>query len=331
MKFGFAIPTEPDAGDREPLRRAFRVSARAEELGYDFGVVSQHRFTSGYPLSPWATLAAVAARTTTLRLGTNIMLLPLYHPLDVAEEVATVDQISGGRVFLGAGLGYRRYEYDALQLPYDRRGARMTECLQVLEQAWTQDSVSFHGEHFDIDDVSLVPRPVQAPRPPIWLGANSDAGVARAAQLADGWLAGFGDRLPELAPRVASFREQSARNGRAGTVCLLRLVGVAPSRAAVEERWLPEIVDMLRSYRRAGAPGERHATASRSLAGGRTSPLDAFEDMLIGGTPEDVVTQLERCRELTGCESVLATFRGPDADAALELFGREVIPALQER
>jgi probable F420-dependent oxidoreductase len=329
VKFGFAIPTTPDPQDREPLRRAYDVATRAEGLGFDFGVVSQHRFTSGYPLSPWVALGAIAARTTTLRLGTNIMLLPLDHPLDVAEEVATVDQISGGRVFLGAGLGYRRYEYDALQIPYSRRGARMSECLQILEQAWTKDSVSFHGEHFDFDDVSVVPRPVQQPRPPIWVGANSDAGVARAARLADGWMAGFGDRLPSLAPRVAAFREESARNGRQGTVCLLRLIGVGASRAAVAEDWLPGIVDMLRSYRRAGAPGERNETAASSLAGGRTSPLDAFEDMLIGGTPEDVITRLRRCEELTGCEYVMATFRGPDADAHLELFGREVLPAFR--
>src|SRR4051812_49573944 len=122
-------------------------------------------------------------------------------------------------------------------------------------------------------------------------------------------MAGFGDRLPALAPRVTAFREESARNGRQGTVCLLRLIGVGSSRTAVAEEWLPGIVDMLRSYRRAGAPGERNDAASRSLGGGRTSPLDAFEDMLIGGTPDDVIARLQRCQELTGCEYLMATFR----------------------
>jgi probable F420-dependent oxidoreductase len=330
VKFGFNLPTEPEQGAREPLRRTYEVAARAEELGFDFGVVPHHRFTSGYPLSPWVALAAVAARTTSLRLGTNIMLLPLDHPLDVAEELASLDQVSGGRAFIGAGLGYRRYEYDALQIPYSRRGSRMSECLDILEQAMTKETFSFHGEHFDFDDVSVVPRPVQQPRPTMWCGANSDAGVSRAAQRADGWLAGFGDKLPALQPRVAAFREESAANGRAGTVCLLRLIGVGASREAVEENWLPGVVDMLRSYRRAGAPGERNETASRALGERATPGLDAFQDMLIGGSPEDVIAEIERCREMLDCDYVLPTFRGPDADEHLELFGREVIPAFAD-
>jgi probable F420-dependent oxidoreductase len=327
MQFGFSIPTEPDPTEREPLRRAYDVCARAEELGFHFGVVSQHRFTAGYPLSPWVALGAIAARTGRLRLGTNIALLPLDHPLDVAEEVATVDQISGGRVFLGAGLGYRPYEYEALELPYHRRGSRMSECLEIVQQAWTQDEVSFHGEHFHIEGVSVVPKPVQQPRPPIWLGANSDAGVARAARLADGWLAGFGDRLPALAGRVASYREQAAEHGRDATVCLLRLVGIGKDRDEVEQTWLPEVIEMLRGYRRAGAPGEKNEAASKSLAERPAPTLDAFGDMFVAGTPDDCVAGIQRCQELTGCESLLATFRGPDADAQLELFGREVLPA----
>jgi probable F420-dependent oxidoreductase len=327
MKFGFTIPTEPDPQDREPLRHTFEVCARAESLGFDFGVVSHHRFTTGYPLSPWVALGAIAARTSTLRLGTSIMLLPLDHPLDVAEEVATVDQISGGRVFLGAGLGYRRYEYDALELPYHRRGSRMSECLEIVQKAWTEDRFSYHGEHFDFDDVSVVPKPIQDPRPRIWLGANSDAGVARAARLADGWMAGFADRLDALSPRVDSYRQQAADAGREATVCLMRLIGVARRRADIEQAWLPAVVEMMRGYRRAGAPGERNETAAKSLGERREATLDSFEGMLVGGTPDDCIEALRRCEQATGCESLLATFRGPDAAAHLELFGREVVPA----
>jgi probable F420-dependent oxidoreductase len=328
MKFGFNIPATPDPEAAEPLRRAFETCTRAEELGFDFGVVAQHRFTSGYPLSPWVTLGALAARTTSLRLGTNIMLLPLDHPLDVAEEVATVDQISAGRVFLGAGLGYRPYEYEALQLPFRRRGALMSECLEVVQRAWTEDRFSFHGEFFRFDDVSVQPKPVQRPRPPVWLGANSEAGVARAARLADGWLAGFGDRLPAIAARAADYRMQARRNGRTATLSLLRLVGIGASRDVVEREWLPGVVEMMRGYRRAGAPGEKNEQAAAAARGHRRLTLDGFSDMLIAGTPDDCVEQLRACAELTGCEYVLATFRGPDADEQFELFGRHVIPAL---
>jgi len=293
MKFGFNVPAAPDPDASEPLRRAFDVCTRAEALGFDFGVVPQHPFTPGYPLSPWVTLGALATRTTSLRLGTNIMLLPLDHPLDVAEEVATVDQISGGRVFLGAGVGYRPYEYAALGLDFHRRGARMSECLEIVQRAWTEERFSFHGEHFGFDDVCVVPKPVQRPRPPIWVGANSDAGVSRAARLADGWLAGFGDRLAAVAARAASYRDQAAGHGRAATVCLLRLVGVAASRDAVESTWLPGVVEMMRGYRRAGASGEKSERAASSLRERREPTLATFDDMLIAGTPADCVEQLK--------------------------------------
>lgn len=327
VKFGFTIPAEPDPGHADPLHRAYDVCGRAEELGFDFGVVPQHRFTAGYPLSPWVALGAIAARTSTLRLGTNIMLLPLDHPLDVAEEIGTVDQISGGRVFLGAGLGYRSYEYDALQLPFHERGARMSECLEILRGVWENERFSYHGKHFDFDDVHVVPRPMQQPRPPIWVGANSQPGIRRAARLADGWMAGFADRLPDLERSVAGYRDLARAAGRPGEVCLLRLVGIGTDRAEVERTWLPGVVEMLRGYRRAGAPGKRTAAGSAAARATGGPTLDGFSDMLIAGSPEDCIAGIQRCIEATGCEYILATFRGPDADRHLELFGREVIPA----
>ena len=327
MKFGFNIPAAPDPQAREPLRQAFETCARAEELGFDFGVVAQHRFTAGYPLSPWVTLGALAARTSSLRLGTSIMLLPLDHPLDVAEEVATVDRISAGRVFLGAGLGYRPYEYAALQKPYDRRGALMSECLDVVQRAWTQDRFSFHGQFFSFDDVE---RRAQAG------AAAAAADLARRQQRGGRGPGGpAGRRLAGRPRRPASCRRRprgrvpgAGGPARPSTVCLLRLVGIGVSRAAVERDWLPDVVEMLRGYRRAGAPGEKSARAAATAGDHRKLTLDGFGDMLIAGTPDDCVRQLRQCAEQAGCEYVLATFRGPDADRQLDLFGREVIPAV---
>jgi len=232
VKFGVSVPT-PDASARAPFDRCYEWCERAEALGFDYAVVPHHRFTPGYEASPWVALAALAARTSRIRLGTGVFILPLDHPLDVAEEVATLDVISGGRAFLGAGLGYRRYEWDALGLPYERRASRMEECLAVVQAAWERESFSFHGAHFDFDDIAVLPRPFQRPRPPIWLGANSGAAVARASRLADGWLVGFGDRLDALAPRVDAFRHASQEAGRRGEVSLLRLVGLCKT-AAIE-------------------------------------------------------------------------------------------------
>jgi probable F420-dependent oxidoreductase len=326
VKFGIGIPGRVDATASDPLGTTIERCTRAEELGFDFGTVGHHRFTSGYNASPWVLLAAIASRTSTLRLGTGIFLLPLDHPLDVAEEIATLDQVSGGRAFLGAGLGYRQYEWDALQLPYERRGSRMTEALEIVQRAWTEHKVSFHGEHFSFEDVEVLPKPVQQPRPPVWVGANVAPGIRRAARLADAWMVGFGDRLPSLALRVAEYRADAAAHGRAGEICLMRLVGIGRSREQVEEEWLPSTLAMLRGYRRAGAPGEHDDDASRKLkrGGGKSALAELGNDMFVAGTPDDVIAGIRRCQETTGCEYFLPTLsdRG-----ALELFGREVIPA----
>jgi len=331
VKFGVSVPT-PDASARAPFDRCYEWCERAEALGFDYAVVPHHRFTPGYEASPWVALAALAARTSRIRLGTGVFILPLDHPLDVAEEVATLDVISGGRAFLGAGLGYRRYEWDALGLPYERRASRMEECLAVVQAAWERESISFHGAHFDFDDIAVLPRPVQRPRPPIWLGANSGAAVARASRLADGWLVGFGDRLDALAPRVDAFRHASQEAGRRGEVSLLRLVGISTSRQDVEASWLPRTIATLRSYRRAGAPGERdERVAARSRSDGSLRIAELDGDLFTAGTPDDVVAGLGRAIELTHCEYIQPSFGAmPDDEslAMLELFGREVIPAL---
>jgi len=330
VKFGVSVPA-PDPGSREPFARCFQWCARAEELGFDYAVVPHHRFTAGYEAAPWVALAALAARTSRLRLGTGILILPLDHPLDVAEEVATLDLVSGGRAFLGAGLGYRRYEWDALNLPFERRASRMDECLTIVQGALSDERISFHGQHFDFDDVMVVPRPVQRPRPPVWLGANSDAGVRRASRLADGWMVGFGDRLEALGPRVARFRAASEAHGRRGEIALLRLVGLGADRTAVEAGWLPATLEMLRGYRRAGAPGDRDEQASaRARAGAPLRLNELGNDLFIAGNPDDVIAGVTRALDVSGCDYLQPTFGRADFDEALtmlELFGKEVMPA----
>jgi probable F420-dependent oxidoreductase len=307
--------------------------AVAEDLGYASVFVGHHRFTPGFSrfgAHPLVVLSAVAERTERIRLGTSIHLLPTQHPLDVAEEFASLDVLSNGRLIFGPGLGYRQYEYDPVERPYHERGALFSECLEVVQRVWAEESVSYHGKYFHFDDVTLTPRPVQAPRPPIWVGANSDAGMRRAARLADGWIVGFADRLPRLAPRLAEYRALAAENGRSSQVCLMRLVGIGASRDDVEQDWLPGVLDMLRGYRRAQAPAETNdAQADRMRAAGRgqASLTDLGDDMFIAGTPEDCIRSIQRCVDETACDHILVSVGGSDPRAALRLFAREVIPA----
>lgn len=329
MKFGLSCGT-PDRSLTNPFDPVFRRAERADEAGFDMIVVPHHRFTAGYDVSPWVMLGAIAARTERIRLGTNIYILPLDHPLDVAEEIATVDQISNGRVFLGAGLGYRPYEYDALDLPYRKRGRMMAECLDVVQRVLSEEDVSHEGEFFRFENITVVPRPVQQPRPPIYVGANSEPAIQRAAQLADGYLVPFPDPLPNVVDTLEWYRAEAADHGRSATIVLGRQIGIASTRRAVEEQWLPDVLKAMRGYRRAGAPTERNqGMAAKLKAGGGLATIeDLGNDVFIAGTPDDVIAGLRRAQELTGCDVVLGGPGGPNPTEAWRLFTEEVMPAL---
>jgi probable F420-dependent oxidoreductase len=329
MKFGMGIQATEDPALRNPWDAVYRRAGMAEEAGFEMVTASHHRFTQGYDsASTWAVLAAVAARTERIRLGTNIYIVPLDHPLDTAEQIATVDRISHGRVFLGAGLGYRRYEFDALGIPYNQRGQLMTECLDIIQRAWTEERISYQGRHFHCEDVEVLPKPFQSPRPPIYVGANSEAGLRRAARLADGYLVPFPDPLPKVKETLAWYRAEAAANGRQATVVLGRQIGIASTRQAVEDEWLPRVLESMRAYRRAGAPTERNeGMAAKLKAGGGRATIEALgNDVFVAGTPDDVIAGLQRAQEVTACDVVLATPSGPDPDEAWKLFTQEVMP-----
>jgi len=165
-------------------------------------------------LEPLTTLAYVAAQTSTLRLGTAMVLLPQRNPVYVAKEVATVDWLSGGRVDLGVGVGWLREEFEALGVPWERRGARTDEYLQVLKTLWCDDESSFAGEIYTLPPCEMFPKPLQSPHPPVHIGGESDAALARVARAGDGWHT-F-NRLPEdLATPLETLDAQLESHGRA--------------------------------------------------------------------------------------------------------------------
>jgi probable F420-dependent oxidoreductase len=306
----------------------------AEELGFDTVYVGHHRFTPGfgYTIHPWILLAAIAARTERIRLATSIFLLPLSHPLDVAEEVASLDVLSGGRVILGPGLGYRPYEYEAMELPYHRRGRLMSECLEVVRGVWEHESFSYDGEFFHFTDVTLTPRPVQRPSIPIWVGANLDAGVDRAARLGDGWVVGFNERLPKLVGRLERYRSMAVEHGRSANVSLMRLVGMGATRDEVEAEWLPAVYDMLRSYAKVEAPTDRGDATERSLKAARRGDIalaDLGNDMFVAGTPDDVIAGIRRSIDETHCDEVLVYTGAMPSEEFLRLFAAEVMPVFR--
>jgi alkanesulfonate monooxygenase SsuD/methylene tetrahydromethanopterin reductase-like flavin-dependent oxidoreductase (luciferase family) len=278
-------------------------------------------------------MAAIAARTEHIKLVSTIFILPLYHPLDVAEWVSSLDNISAGRVVLGVGSGYRPYEAAAVGVPFGQRVSRMQESIAILRAAWTEGKVSFEGEHFRVDDVEIYPKPVQSGGPPIWLGALERKPVERAGKIADGWIAPYIQSVPTLKSRADAYRAAAHDAGRSSTICLERDMALSVDRDAAQAAWMDRNVDLINYYRKQGAA---LPDIDPTLSGfGALGPGRA-----VAGTPDDCVHALQRAETELGCEYLslmnlgLGSGMGHPGNfayeaEALRLFGTEVLPAFR--
>ena len=194
MKFGLFFfaenPEEFRTPDTENYQQALELTELAEDLGFDQVWTAEHHFDSQYPPNPFILCAAMAARTKRIRIGTNICILPLHHPLVVAENAAMVDVLSNGRFDLGLGVGYEKTEFDTLDVPRKERGRRMEEGLRSIIGLMTEEKFTFRGRHFHFDGVTMLPRPVQKPHPPIWVAAEKRP---------------TGDEIPPAIERAAKY------------------------------------------------------------------------------------------------------------------------------
>jgi probable F420-dependent oxidoreductase len=184
----------------------------AEGLGYAGVWLSEHHFVDdGYLPSPLVVAAAIAARTERMTIGTNVLLLPMHHPLRVAEDAAVVDLVSGGRFVLGVGQGYVQHEFEALGFDRKQRPSLFEEGIEVIRRAWEEGRIGYEGRRWRFDDLPFEPRPKHPT--PIYVGAFADPAIDRAARLGDGFLAYEGGGA--LADTYRKVREALARHGRA--------------------------------------------------------------------------------------------------------------------
>lgn len=286
MEFGFALP------GRGPLAKpdvVLRLAARADALGYDSVFVTDHvvlpasMARSVYPysttgqlaggpaqdyLEPLAMLGCLAHATKRIRLGTSVLIIPYRNPLVTAKTLATIDQLSRGRVVLGAGVGWLREEFEALAAPpFAERGAVTDEYLALMRRAWTADPVSFEGRYYAIRDVHVLPKPAQRGGIPVWIGGHTDAALKRAGTLGDGWHP-IGLRPPALllpdeyaakAKQVHAWAQRAGRSPRSVTLTFRCPMDVRSKRAkaAAGDRPLfqgtaDEVLGDLRTYQAIG-------------------------------------------------------------------------------
>ncbi len=191
MKFGIALPNFGKYAKRDAI---LTIAKNAEALGFDSIWVSDHIVIpdshQGFGnvfYEPLTTLTYIAALTNKIYLGTSVIILPYRNPIILAKMISTLDVLSNGRVILGVGTGWLKEEFQALGVSYEARGAITDDYIQVLKTLWSQERPKFIGMYNKFEDINFLPKPIQKPCPPLWIGGNSRKAIERAVNLADGW------------------------------------------------------------------------------------------------------------------------------------------------
>lgn len=331
MRVGIGVKFKNSVAFPKPFAQVYEecieYARAADRLGFDYLVVPEHHSVQiGYNPTPFLTLTAIARETERIGLATQPLLLPLYHPVHVAEQLAALDLLSDGRAMLGVGVGYRDGDFEAFGIPRRQRGARLEEGLQVLLGALRERDFSFSGRFYEVAGVDITPRPLQEPHPPVYLTVRSEVGARRAAR--------FG--LPVNVLRYEAIEEGVYRHYCAAVAeagldpgelenTLVRNGFIAPTTADAE---------------RAGAPyiEARIGYMANPEFANHDTPVTLDRELI--GSPEDW---------LAGIEEDIAALDGPvpfggytlglwpegmpldEGIAALELFADRVLPAVQAR
>lgn len=343
MKFSLSLPALRDPSSSDPFRETYDLAVIAEESGFDTATIGHHHFLPGNMSDPLTFLATVAARTGTLRVGTGIFQLPIHNPVRVAEQVATIDQLSAGRVSLGVGLGWWQLEYQVHGSNFRERGARMEEALEILRLVWTQEDTAYDGRFWSFPALTVYPRPVQRPHPPLWVAGVADAAVERAARLGDAWMCGPVQSLAKAQSCLEVYRAACGATGRGDDWILRRYAWIGTDHDEIATEVLPDYVDgLLVHWRESVEDDVEKQLFARMDAGEAVPPEEIAADRLLWGSPDDVIAQIGRYREATGATHVHAAFGAglpanaserstfgsfDDHAAMIRLFGREVIPA----
>jgi alkanesulfonate monooxygenase SsuD/methylene tetrahydromethanopterin reductase-like flavin-dependent oxidoreductase (luciferase family) len=334
MKIGiFLTGQHPPGSDvLAELEGQYAMVRQARDRGWDAVATGQHYLSGGVrqlQLVPFlARLAAEAGEMTGIA---GVLLLTLHNPVEVAETIASLDAIWRGNFIFGVGLGYRDVEFDAFGVGRGGRVRRFEQCLEVVKRLWTEDGVTFENEVCRLDHVTMTCRPVQKPHPPVWIAANSDAAVRRAARLGDSLFVNPHATLAVIAGQLALYREELARHAKPFPAVLpyLREIYCAKDRRTAVETAGPYLAEKYRTYAQWGQ--DKVLPGSDSFR----RPLEALlQDRFVLGSPEECYEQLRPCWEEAGANFLI--FRThwsgmpvADALASMRLISDELLPALR--
>lgn len=318
-------------GRHGPLEEVYaRALERIEIMdrgGFDAVWLAEHHFTT-FSVCPsvhmLGTLAA--ARTRRLRIGTAVSLAALYHPLRLAEEVALLDMLSGGRVNWGAGRGFAHSEFDAFGVPPEQSAERFREAVEIVLKAWAGGMLSYQGSHFSFDGVEVLPKPLQRPHPPVWMAATSETAIDWAASRGFSILMDPHASMTELGHkrrRYAAKLTEAGFTDRGRDIPMARLLALAPSRSEAEmvaRRGAQWLID---AY--AGPQHAHRKSMPMRTYDGKDPAQHYVDSVILHGTPASVVEQIGRLEDEIGLNYLMCA---PLSRETFRLLADEVIPHL---
>ena len=328
MRFGIILDggNLPGESRAQALEDRLGKARRTRDFGYHSLWMGGGFLNNGWHAS--SLLARAAAEAQGLELGL-LALLPLDHPVALAEQVSTLDAISGGRLVLAASLGWRPHELQVFNVDRTQRLPRFRESLEVMKLLWTQDRVTYHGSYYHLDDVPGAATPIQTPHPPIYIGANMDRGVIRAGRESDGWLVSSRATITTIRRQMPLYREAAQKANRTPKASAWREMYVAPTHDQAIDTIRP-YVEAMYSHRASLGHNTELPEADRIAS----SFEQVLEGRFIVGSPSECADQVQAYADAGVDELIMRCqwpgMPGTGAFQAIELFAREVMPGFAE-
>ena len=333
MKYGLFIRGQCRADETDMKARFDELMEQvriAESIGFSDLLSGMHY--AGYPLQQFQLLPFLAramAETEKMRIITGIILLSLHKPLDIAEQLSSLDVMSGGRLVFGSGLGYREVEFRGFGTTQSERVPRLVENLEAIKRLWTEDHVNMKGSHFELVDTTLSLKPLQKPHPPLWMGANADAAVRRAAELVDTWFINPHQRMDTIERQLDIYKAALDEFGKPfpDELPMMREIFVAETRDKAKEVARPYLEEKYKVYHQWGQD-------KAMPEGDDNLDLDFDEltrDRFLFGSPDEVAEQIIGYEQRLGVTHMVLGMQGvgmPQSQMleSMHLFAEEVMP-----
>ena len=334
MKIGYFINGQYPANESMPqkIQDSVELVRAARDAGFDLICAGQHYLSDPFQMSATIPLLArMAAESGDMQVAATVVLLPLHNPVELAESVATMDAITGGRFVFGIGLGYRDEEYTAFGVDRSERVGRMQESLDLIKLLWSEEEVEFHGKYYHVPKIRPATRPVQKPHPPIWVAANNDVAIRRAARWGYPWIINPHATVPMVAEQFKTYMATLEQAGQPvpDTLPMMRELYVASDRETAYLESQPYLETKYAAYAAWGQdkalPGEESFSVPYQ---------DLARDRFLLGSPDDVFEEMLRYQDELGVNYLIFRMQwaGMPQEQALrqvELMGKEVIPRVK--